>query len=154
MTPNSIAVLRVDKTEETKRYRDAVHDVISDIQINHGVTLIDISEAIDLSLGTVSNAFNRKDSLSPAFLLRLANCFGPTTLDPFMALGGGRVVPLEPAEDDPLPYLCALIHTISKSRAGGKVPTHTERLAMVPDLKAAQAAITNMLLQAERIISQ
>jgi len=153
MAQNSPRVLHVNGSQEQARYRNAVHDVLVEIQRTHKHTLSDISEAIDVSLCTISNASNKKTDLCATYLNRLAICYGPTVLDPFAALSGGRVVPLEPTEDDPLPPLAAVFYSICKSREGGSTPRHNQILAMVPDLKAAQAAITNLLLQADRILA-
>lgn len=148
-------VLRVNSIEETTRYRNAVAQTLLDIQREHGVTLHDIAETIDVSLGTISNASNKKADLSPTYLSRLAQAYGPTVLDPFVSLAGGRVVPLRPQQIDALPSLTASVHSIALARSpdskGGDRITHCELLAMLPDLKSAQAAITNLILQAEGV---
>lgn len=148
-------VLRVNSVEETTRYRTAVAAILLDIQRDRNLTLADIAEAIDVSLGTISNAANKKTDLSVTYLKRLGEHFGPEMLNPYAALAGGRMVPLAPTEADALPSLSASVHSIAIARSpdsqGGERITHNELLAMLPSLKAAQAAITNMILQAERI---
>lgn len=147
MTPRH--VLHVNTVEEETLYRNAVAQIIKDIQRRFDLTLHDISESIDVSLKTISNAAGKKGDLSPTFLKRLGECFGAEMLDPFAALSGGRMVPLQPTEDDPLPSLLALATALCQAQSEGKAHDHRVKLAMLPDLKAAQAAITNMVLQAE-----
>lgn len=155
MATNPLNVLRVNPIEETTRYRNAVCQILLNVQREKDVTLADIAETIGVSLGTISNAANKKADLSPTFLTRLGESFGTAMLDPWAALSGGRIVPLEPSELDALPSLTASIHRIAVARSpdsdGGERTTHRELLAMLPDLKAAQAAITNLILQAERL---
>lgn len=155
MATNPLNVLRVNATEETSRYRNAVCQILLNIQRECNVTLHDIAETIGVSLGTISNAANKKADLSPTFLTRLGESFGTAMLDPWAALSGGRIVPLEPSIMDAMPSLTASIHRIAVARSpdsdGGERTTHRELLEMLPDLKAAQAAITNLIMQADRI---
>lgn len=142
-------VLHVNSVQEEALYRKAVAQIIKDIQREYDLTLHDISESIEVSLKTISNAAGQKGDLSPTFLKRLGECFGAQMLDPFAALSGGRMVPLQPNEDDPMPALLSLATALCQAKAEGREHDHRVKLAMVPDLKAAQAAITNMILQAE-----
>jgi len=151
MTTNAPNVLRVNACEETTLYRNAVAAILLDIQRERRLTLHDISETIGVSLGTISNAANKKGDLSPTYLTRLGQAFGARTLDPWAAITGGRMVPLEPDGDDPMPALLALATALCQAKAEGKEHDHRVKLAMLSDLKAAQAAITNLILQAERI---
>lgn len=142
-------VLRVNASEETTLYRKAVAAILIDIQTETDLTLHDIAETIGVSLGTISNAANKKGDLSVTYLKRLGEAFGPEILNPYAALSGGRMVPLQPDDNDPMPALLALATALCQAKAEGKERDHRVKLAMVPDLKAAQAAITNMILQAE-----
>lgn len=155
MASNPLNVLRVNSVEEQTRYRNAVSQILLDIQRERGLTLADIAETIDVSLGTISNAANKKNDLSVTYLARLGECFGPEMLNPYAALSGGRMVPLQPSNVDALPSLTASVHSIALARSpdsdGGERLTHRELLKMMPDLKAAQAAITNLILQAEGV---
>ncbi len=155
MASNPFNVLRVNAMEETTRYRSAVCQILLNIQRENDVTLADIAETIGVSLGTISNAANKKGDLSPTFLTRLGESFGTAMLDPWAALSGGRIVPLEPSAMDALPSLTASIHRIAVARSpdsdGGERTTHRELLEMLPDLRSAQAALTNLIMQAERI---
>jgi hypothetical protein len=48
-----------------------------------------------VSLGTISNAANKKADLSPTYLKRIGTRFGAHMLDPYLALMGARAVPIE-----------------------------------------------------------
>ena len=149
MTDNHFTVLHVNGHQETTAYRNAIARILLDVQSRFGITHQEIAETIDVSLGTISNAANQKSDLSPTFLKRIGKAFGPEILNPYAALIGARMVPLEPHEDDPMPHLLALATALCQAKAEGREHDHRVKLAMVPDLKAAQAAITNMILQAE-----
>lgn len=149
MTDNHFTVLLVNGHQETTAYRNAIARILLDVQSRFCITHQEISEAIDVSLGTISNAANKKSDLSPTFLKRIGEAFGPEVLNPYAALSGGRMVPLQPKEDDPMPALLSLATALCQAKAEGREHDHRVKLAMVPDLKAAQAAITNMILQAE-----
>lgn len=155
MTRPAPKVLRVNSVEETTLYRNAVASILLNIQQERSLTLADIAEDISVSLGTISNAANKKCDLCSTYLKRLGEVYGPEILDPYAALAGGRIVPLAPQEIDALPSLSASVHSIAVARSpssqGGERVTHSELLAMLPDLKAAQAAISNLIMQAERI---
>lgn len=149
-------VLRVNAAEERTAYRDAVAKVLTCIQSQHGITLLEIAERIDVSLGTISNAANKKCDLSPTYLNRLACSFGPSTLDPFNALSGGRVVPIEADEElDALPSTTAAIHKLAVARCkdspGGDRITHTELLDMEQEIDAAIRALTSLKSRCDKI---
>lgn len=148
-------VLRVNAVEEQTAYRSAIARILLNIQHDYGCTLQDIAEAIDVSLGTISNAANKKCDLSPIYQQRLGKVFGAAILDPLARLYGGRSVPSDAAEFDALPALSASVHKIALARSpdspGGVAETHCELLQMLPDLRAAQSAIAAMIAKAERI---
>lgn len=148
-------VLRVNAVEEQAAYRSAIARVLLNIQHDYGCTLHDIADAIDVSLGTISNAANKKTDLSPVYQQRLGKVFGAAVLDPVARLYGGRSVACDASETDALPPLSASIHKIAVARSpdspGGIAETHCELLSMLPDLRAAQSAIAAMIRKAERI---
>ena len=67
-------VLRVNGAEEQADYTEAVAEMLRRIQVEHvghdgkPITLYEIAEAIDVSLGTISNAANKKGVLNPLYL--------------------------------------------------------------------------------------
>src|SRR5690606_15809038 len=87
--------LRVNTVEEQERYRKAVAAVLVNIQHEYGVTLQEIAEAIDVSLGTISNAANKKADLSSIYRDRLGQVFGGHVLNPIAARYGSQYIPLQ-----------------------------------------------------------
>lgn len=140
-------VLRVNAVEEERLFLEAVHRVIACILAQRpGRTLTDIAEAIDVERKTVSNAFDKRHRLSQQFLSRLGLAFGLECLNPIAELWGGRLVHLE-ADDtlDALPSTTAAVHRLAVAKSGnspgGASITHTELLAIEPDLDAAISAL-------------
>jgi transcriptional regulator with XRE-family HTH domain len=147
--------LHVNSVEESNDLRVAIARVLVDVQHDYGLTLHEIAEALDVSLGTISNAANKKCDLSSVYRDRIGKVFGVEYLNPIARLIGGRMVPDEGSDLDVLPPLSASIHRIAVARSpdseGGEVVTHRELLAMVPDLRAASLAINALIAKAERI---
>lgn len=141
MTDSNRNVLRVNTVEEQTAYRKAVSEILLNIQNDHQTTLADIAGRIAVSLGTISNAANRKCDLSVVFLKRLGEVFGPATLDPYTKLVGGRVVPIiSEGAADILPMIGRANLAIAEARdpgsPGGKDETHCEQLGYLPHLRA------------------
>lgn len=139
MSANS--VLRVNAVEEREDYREAVAEILRRVQVEHKKTLLDIAETIDVSLGTISNAANKKTDLCATYLKRLGEAFGPHVLDPYVALTGGRVVPLEvQVQRDILPFLNRASLRVAEARdpagPGGARETLQEKASYLADLRA------------------
>lgn len=151
MATKPFNVLRVNSVEEQARYRQAVADVILGIQSEFGVTHLEIAEAINVSLGTISNAANKKADLSSIYLQRLGKVFGCQFLNPVAALYGSRHVPLHGRDTDILPLIARANLKISEARSptseGGVVETHRERLAYLPDLERLQAEVAAAIVE-------
>jgi transcriptional regulator with XRE-family HTH domain len=154
-------VLRVNRVEEQAAYRECVAEMLRLIQAEHKgsdrkpITLLEIAERIDVSLGTIGNAANKKADLSPTYLNRLAEAFGPCTLDPFAAMSGGRIVPREAEEVDAMPSTTAAIHKLAVARSpdspGGERITHCELLNIEPEIDAAIRSLTSLKVRCEEI---
>lgn len=147
-------VLRVNEAEEQAAYVDAIAEILRNIQSDHKVTLLDISKETGISLGTVSNAANKKCSLTPVFLKRLGLVYGPHSLDPFAKLAGGRVVPREnPEGDDILPVMTMASARIAAARApsspGGVSETLNEQLGYLPELRRLQREVGALIRRVE-----
>lgn len=149
-------VLRVNGVEETASYRRAVAQIILNIQNVSSQTYLEIAECIDVSVGTISNAANKKTDLNAIYLHRLQLCYGAHTLDPLLALSGARGVPLDArTERDVLPFIARANLKITEARdpasPGGVREIHTERLGYLPDLLALQAELSGLIcsIQAE-----
>ncbi len=77
MASHPLKVLRINCAEEQTDYRNAVARVLLNVQRDFDLTLQDIAEKIDVSLGTISNASNKRNDLSPLYVQRLGRVFGP-----------------------------------------------------------------------------
>lgn len=147
-------VLRVNAVEERESFREAVAEMLRRIQAEHQVTLLEIAEKIDVSLGTISNAANKQNNLCGAYISRLAQVFGPHVLDPFAALCGGRVVPLEvlPTRDI-LPFIARANLKVAEARdhdgPGGVREIHTEKAGYLPDLRSLRRELDLLICQIE-----
>lgn len=142
--------LRINCVEEEKLYLEAVHAVIACILAQKaGRTLTDVAEAIDVERKTISNAFDKRHRLSQQFLTRLGQAFGPECLNPIAALCDARMVRLDTDEaGDPLPSTSAAVHRLavakSNSSPGGSTITHTELLAIEPEIDDAINALVTL----------
>lgn len=140
-------VLRVNAAEEESDFRDAVCEIIGKVLAEkRGRTLIDIAEAIDVSVKTVSNAFNKTHSLSETFLRRIGRAFGADKLDPWAALFAARFTLIETDPSlDALPSMTGAVHRLAVARSpdspGGDRITHTELLEIEPEIDAAIRAL-------------
>lgn len=152
---NARNVLHVNGAEEQADYRSAVAEILRRVQVEHGRTLLEISELIDVSLGTISNAANKKTDLCAVYLRRLGKAFGPHTLDPYLALIGGRVVPIEVSvQRDVLPFVARVNMKIAVARSpdspGGVREIHTEKADYLPDLRQLRKELDALIGQIER----
>lgn len=148
-------VLRVNSVEEETAFRNSVRETLDLIIADRpGRTLIDIAEAIDVSVKTISNAFNKTHSLSETFLRRLGRKFGPDKLDPWAKLTGARMAPLESAAvADILPLVGRVALAIAEARhpasPGGVREIHTERLGYLANLRALQRDLNALICDIE-----
>lgn len=134
------SVLRVNAVEEQAAYRQAIAEILRNIQLDYDTTLQEIAEKIDVSLGTISNAANKKADLGAIYLNRLGRAYAPHVLDPYAKLAGGRVVARESGDEkDVLPILTMTAAQIAEARSphspGGVVETLRERLGYLPFLR-------------------
>lgn len=148
-------VLRVNCVEEEAAFRCAVQEVIARVLADKpGRTLIDIAERIDVSVKTISNAFNRTHSLSQTFLNRLGKAYGPHVLDPVAKLSGGRMIPLEVStQRDILPLVAKVNLKIIQARdpasPGGVREIIQEKAGYVPDLRELRKELDVLICHIE-----
>lgn len=148
-------VFRVNTVEEETDFRRAVHEVISlTLAEDPQRTLIDIAESIDVSVKTVSNAYNKTHSLSETFLRRIGKVYGPDKLNPWARLVGARLTPLTPISgNDILPFVQRVGLRIAEARdpsgPGGEREIHTERLGYLPDLRDLKKELMALISQIE-----
>jgi hypothetical protein len=143
-------VLPVNSVDERNDYRSAIARILLDIQRDTGRTHVEIADEIDVSLGTISNAANKKADLSPTYLKRLGQAYGGHYLDPYHALYNTRSVPLDPSNvHDILPFLSRAMTRIAEARdqssPGGGRETHREKLGYLPELENLQAELAKVV---------
>ena len=156
MASKPLNVLRVNSVEETMAFRAAVARVLTNIQHDHGLTLQEIAETIDVSLGTISNAANKKTDLSPTYQQRLARAFGCSVLDPIAKLSGGQIIPIKSdGGADILPLLSRAALAVAEARdpesEGGVTETHREKLNQLPYLRRVHAELSALIVSIEGI---
>jgi len=156
MASNSCNVLRVNTVEEQTGYRKAVSKILLNIQRDYDVTLQEIAESIDVSLGTISNAANMKTDLSPTFLNRMGRAYGAEYLSPYAALSGGRVVSInKDAGADILPLVAKVNLSIANMRCptspGGALETPKEQLDSLPELIKLQSKLEAKIAEIQEI---
>ena len=141
---NAHSVLRVNEIAEQAAYRRAVCEIIRDIQRECGkdgpLDLIDIAEAIGVSLGTISNAVNMKSDLNAIYLARLGKVYGGGFLNPYLNLVDIQAAPLDGTlTSDVLPMIMELAHKIACARdpegPGGSTEVPQEKKGYLPCLK-------------------
>ena len=149
-------VLRVNGLEEQSAYRRAIAEILLEIQRGEEKTLVEIADDVDVSLGTVSNAANRKCDLNAIYLQRLGKHYGAHYLDPYLALFGARSAPLSRGNvKDILPLLNRASLRVAEARdkdsPGGERELHTEKLGYLADLKRLQAEVAKLVCEIEEI---
>lgn len=132
----------------TKSYRSAVKAIITGIQGHHGLNDPELAERLGCSAGTIKNARNEAGNLDGVTLMNVEYEFGPSALDPVLALGGSRSVPLNVAADDTVSatielseVLHLLIAAQSPASEGGVAVTPTELTRILPQLRDARQAL-------------
>lgn len=157
MPHRTINVLRVNEVEEREEYRSAVAEILRNVQADYGVTLLEIAETIGVSLGTISNAANKKADLSATFLQRIGRAYGPHELDPYYRLSGGRAVARADSSDgDIMPILMNTGAQIAQARSpsspGGPVEILREKLGYLPELRRLRRETDALIarIEAER----
>jgi hypothetical protein len=132
----------------TKSYRTAVKTIITGIQGHHGLNDPELAERLGCSAGTIKNARNEAGNLDGVTLMNVEYEFGPSALDPVLALGGSRSVPLNVAADDTVSatielseVLHLLIAAQSPASEGGVAVTPAELTRILPQLRDARQAL-------------
>lgn len=157
MTPANVLPRRSRPT--TKSYRDAVKRIVSTVQSQHALTDGEMAERLGCSVGTVRNARNEAGNLDGVTLANIEYEFGPSALDPFVALGGSRCVPLATGNSDGVnasmeisEALHLLIAAQSPASEGGVRITPNELTRILPHLRDARQAL-DMLIEQARFVA-
>lgn len=142
----------------TKSYRTAVKQVVLNVQALHGLSDGDLAERLGCSSGTIKNARNEAGNLDGVTLVNVEYEFGPAALDPVLALGGSRAVPLNVASDnaqeatmDLSQVLHLLIAAQCPASEGGVEITPRELDRILPQLRDARQAL-DVLIERARFV--
>ncbi|MES3054927.1 hypothetical protein O6V14_04725 [Sphingomonas faeni] len=122
--------------------------IIVGIQGAHHLNDPELAERLGCSAGTIKNARNEAGNLDGVTLMNVEYEFGPSALDPVLALGGSRSVPIDVASDDTVSatielseVLHLLIAAQSPASEGGVAVTPTELTRILPQLRDARQAL-------------
>ena len=156
MTHRTKVFARIPKPTQ-KSYRDAVAAIIVSIQAEHDLTDQELADRLSCSVGTIRNARNKLADLNGVTLANIEREFGPSALDPFLALGGSRAVPLAPDADivmsAPL-ELAEVLHKLIEAQSplseGGVDITDGELERILPEMRDARTALDALIGRAER----
>lgn len=151
---NAFSVMCAELPDETSEYRKAVRQIIDDIEREHDLNHIQLAESIDVSLGTISNAHNKKSDLCATFLMRLGRRYGAGFLNPYFRLMDAQASPLDGSlTADILPLVMAVGMKIAKARdpqgPGGSIEVPQEKAEYLPDLKKLQTRSAHLVKEIE-----
>jgi hypothetical protein len=154
MSQRSKVLARIPRPT-TKSYQEAVREII--LAVQGDLTDAELADRLGCSVGTVRNARDKNGCLNGVTLANIEREFGPSALDPFLALGGSRAVPIgsicNTDGDFALVLLAALQVVIEAqqpdSDGGIEVTTHEMR-PHVAVLRDARTAIDALIAIAER----
>lgn len=139
-----------------KSYRDAVAKIIKAIQDECDLSDAELADRLGCSGPTVANARNKRTDLSGVTLANIEREFGPAALDPFLALGGSRAVPMATAcvaEPNAMLPLAAALHALIETQRtdsdGGSETTIAELVQRLPLLVDARTALDALIEIAE-----
>lgn len=138
-------------------YRLAVASIIRNLQKSEDLSDAQLATRLDCSIGTIRNARNRATSIDALILLRIEREFGPGAIDPFLALGQVRAVPLAKAvlPMDPVLAIVEALHRIvevqSVDSEGGARITPTELRKIIEELRHGRTALDALIARAEAI---
>ena len=142
------------KTINSDAYRAAVEEILRQIRRATGLSDARLAARIGCSASTVRNARSGHTSLDPALLLRIEQEFGPGAIDPVLALGNARAVPLPQANHlgNPLLALVTALHRIVEAQAreseGGRQITQGELRQILPSLREGRSALDRLIARA------
>ena len=138
-----------------KSLREAVANIIRDIQRDAHETDQCTADRIGVSIGTVRNARDEKTDINALTIARIGAVYGPRYLDPYNRLYGATATPIRPIAKDPLSDMAHAVAVICDMRRhdgdGGSTETPKEQLDALPALKEARASLTAYIASIERL---
>lgn len=158
--PQRTKVLARRSRPTTKSYRAAVKAIVLGIQADHDLNDPELAERLGCSSGTIKNARTEATNLDGVTLANIEYEFGPSALDPFLALGGSRAMPADVSDDNSLSatielseVLHLLIAAQHPSSDGGVEVTPAELAAIMTQLRDARQAL-DVLIQRARFVEK
>lgn len=156
--PQRTKVLSRRSRPTTKSYRAAVKQIVLGIQADQDLNDPELAERLGCSAGTIKNARTEATNLDGVTLANIEYEFGPSALDPFLALGGSRAMPADVSQDNSMSatvelseVLHMLIAAQHPSSDGGVEVTAAELAAILPHLRDARQAL-DVLIERARVL--
>lgn len=152
--PNNVLLPLALPTRNT--LRSALSQVIRGIQFQHHLTDDDLAAELHVSPGTIANVRNERTDLNQETIAKIGARFGCEVLDPWSACFGGRNVPKDATEGRvSLSGITGAVHKLSlatdSDSPAGHIITHSELRDMLPDLKATQRLVNQLIARSERM---
>lgn len=138
-----------------KRLREAVANIIRDVQRDFKETDEQTADALGISDGTVRNARNERTDLNAVTIARIGHKYGAHYVDPYHRLYGACAQSLQVSQSDPLAPLAESVATLCRMRSqdseGGRLETPKEQLDALPILKNAARELTAYIASIESL---
>lgn len=139
MTPTN--VLLPFMVPNTKSLRAAVANIIRDIQLANAETDQDTADRLGVSVGTIRNARNEQADLGALTIAKIGAIYGEEAVEPYHALYRAE-------RSDTAAPVGPLANAIAALSMGDN---HKARLAALPALKEAAAALDGCIANIERL---
>lgn len=124
-----------------KRLREAVANIIRDVQRDFKETDEQTADALGISDGTVRNARNERTDLNAVTIARIGHKYGAHYVDPYHRLYGACAQSLQTSKTDPLAPMAESVALLCRMQSqdsdGGRNETPKEQLDALPALKEA-----------------
>lgn len=157
MQPRNVLARRCRPT--TKSYRSAVKQIVLSVQAEHQLNDQELADRLGCSKSTVKNARTEMTNLDGVTLANVEYEFGPAALDPFLALGGSRAIPVletvgEDADSTATLHLSFVVHALIEAQMptspGGAAIKACELRPILNQLRDARTALDALIDIAEQ----
>lgn len=138
-----------------KELRNAVANMIRDIQRDHRETDQDTADRLGVSIGTIRNARNETADLGARTIASIGASYGASYTSPFLALYGATATAMQADTSDPLCHMARMVTRLCDMRCpdgpGGSTETPKELLDALPDMRKARAALDGLIARTEKL---
>jgi hypothetical protein len=142
-----------------KSYRDAVKKIVLRLQADNDLNDPELAERLGCSAPTIANARRELTNLDGVTLANIEYEFGPSALDPFLALGGSRSVPiggLVSVNTNVAIALLDAVRVIIETQAphsdNGSETSAKEAALILSEMRAARCALDSLIALGETAI--